>query len=322
MLYDTFKGSAVSVRKVSSAEGKCILVVTTCASGKRVRSDAVASAVERGSLHQVGRRWRERLAREERLVAARDLYKGRAFAIARRVAERLGADFGVLSAGLGYVRGEDHVPGYDLTVQTGKTASIGRRIENGYTPAAWWREVRGGRFASDLTKEASRYDLILVAISRSYLELAAEDLIAIEEHVPGRLRLFGRSIDRHTPPALAATAMPYDARFDAIGPAGTLIDFSARALEDFAMNEDVGGDSLSQAMSVSRRLGTVAVTPARAPQRRADDASVRRAIRAFLSDGGQGSAKALAWLRRERGMSCEQGRFAKLFKEEKGDTNQ
>ncbi|KRA84083.1 hypothetical protein ASD76_08810 [Altererythrobacter sp. Root672] len=162
--------------------------------------------------------------------------------------------------------------------------------------------------------------MVLVAVSKSYFDLVAEDLTAIEKAAPGRLRLFGRTLGRHLPNELARTLMPYDERLDQVGIAGTLIDFAARALDDFVTKIDQMVDRDVQSRLVSARLAAVPPATKRPPQRRIDDQTVRRAIRSFLADGGRGGAKALAWLRHERKLSCEQGRFAKLFREELGET--
>lgn len=260
-------------------------------------------------------KWLELLRAERELIPAKDLYMGRAFLVTRSAAERAEASLGILSAGLGFVRGDVDVPGYDLTVSPGKPGSVPNRVLGTFSPTAWWRSVQRGPFATDLRATIEAHDIALVALSKAYLDLIVDDLLAVEASTPGRLRLFGLSLNRHLPAELAASFMPYDARLEGLGGAGTRTDFAARALDDFTRHCDFREDAATHADTVARRL-TGAQAPAPRPlQRRADDDSVRSAIRTFFKGGPRNSSRALAWLRNVQGLSCEQKRFANLFKE-------
>ncbi|AEG49598.1 hypothetical protein Sphch_1921 [Sphingobium chlorophenolicum L-1] len=100
-----------------------------------------------------------------------------------------------------------------------------------------------------------------------------------------------------------------------VGRAGTRTDFAARALDDFMRYADLSANAREQADMVTRRLAAAVVPRARLPQRRADDASIQAALRTVIGSSVHSSAKALAWLRNERGLSCEQKRFADLYRQ-------
>lgn len=298
-----------------SIEMRRTLVIATCSASKRLRSGATVSALPRADQETVSRHWLATLKAEEDLLPARRLYKGRSFQIARDASDKFGASFGVISAGLGFVRGSAPIPGYDLTVTTGKPSSISHRVEGAFSPSAWWRAVQRGPFASDLRAEAVAHDLVLVSLSRDYLAMVVEDLLAIEAAAPGRLRLFALSLKRHLPDSLKPCLMPYDSRLDRIGRLGTRTDFAARALCDFLDRCDLLGDAYAHACAVEERLASAPTAPPARPQRRVDDARVRKVIRSYIAGGGRSSAKALAFLRGGLGLSCEQRRFSALYRQ-------
>ena len=138
-------------------------------------------------------------------------------------------------------------------------------------------------------------------------------LLEFEQTTPGRLRIFGMSLDRCLPSQLRYAYMPYDARLETLGPAGTRTDFAARALLEFVRHISLERDAATQANAVEQRLAPYAFPAARA-QRRGDDETLRVEIRSLITAGVRGT-RVLARLRAERGWSCEQRRFAGLYKQ-------
>ncbi|MBB4100484.1 hypothetical protein [Sphingomonas kyeonggiensis] len=306
---------APTVSAQSATSWRDVLVVATCSAGKRVRGAATAERLAISSQLRVAEEWTALLQRERHLVPAKDLYCGRAFGLVRSAAEQKGASLAILSAGLGFVRGEIAVPGYDLTVRPGKPGSVTDRIAGDFCARAWWRAVQQGPFASEFPSAARQHGLVLLALSKAYLDLVVDDLLAIEREWPGRLRLFGLSLDRHLPVELTASFMPYDARLETAGRAGTRTDFAARALDDFMHYADFGASTREHVDMVERRLAGAPAPRVRSPQRRADDASIQAALRTVIGSRVRSSAQALTWLRSVQGVSCEQRRFANLYRQ-------
>lgn len=259
--------------------------------------------------------WRRRLEGEPALVRADRLYKGRAFSVARAAAVQLGAGFGVVSAGLGYVDGAAEVPGYDLTIRAHGAASVRRRVEGAFDAAAWWREVSSGRFSSSLQAASDGRDLILVALSRPYLEMLAGDLIAVATARPSALRLFGLSLAANAPPALRPYVMPYDERLERLGRPGTRSDFAPRALAHFVETIVPNAATLEgQAALVERRLAGAPAASPRPERRRGDDATIKDVIRRVALREGFRSGLVLKALRGSEGWACEQTRFMNLYR--------
>lgn len=292
-------------------------MVTTCSAGKRCRERITIDALARGSQAAVARQWTAALRREDDLVAAVDLYKGRAFQTAKEAALRAGASFGVISAGLGYVVGETAIPGYDLTLRSVGPASVRHKIEGGLDPARWWREVNAGPFASDFVQAARSSDLVLMSLSRAYADMIVEDLVAVAEARPGVLRLFGQALERALPDALRPYVMPYDVRFERLKTPGTRSDFAPRVLKHFidVVLPQVEIDDLEAQKAVVRKTMEGA-PPAeeRRPQCRVSDGELRGVIVELRSRGLSTGALILRALRRELHLSCEQARFARLYR--------
>jgi len=249
------------------------------------------------------------------LVRASHLYKGRAFSVARSAAARIGADFGVVSAGLGYVDGAAQVPGYDLTVRNRGVASVRARVTEAFDPAIWWRAMKAGPFSSDLFAAAERRDVVLVALSRPYLDMLADDLLALVDARPGVLRLFGLSLAGAAPAALRSYVMPYDEHLERLGQPGTRSDFAPRALAHFVEHVMPVADTVEeQAACVKARLSRAPQAEPRPNRRRGDDETLKGVIRELAEREGFRSGLVLRALRGSAGWACEQSRFMDLYR--------
>ena len=288
------------------------LVLTPCSARKQHGVGPSVEALPRGPQAAVVAAWLVALESAARAVPARDLYKGRAFALAKDAADLVGADLGVISAGLGYVRADTAVPTYDLTISASGSASVGRRVQGSFAPRTWWAAVSTGPHASSLPDDLRGRPLVLACLSRPYASLVADDLLAAGDG----LRVFGLSIDRALPDDLRRFVMPYDARLESLGQPGMRMDFAARALLDFARYVLPHAETLEEQRALVReRMEGAAAPPARPPRRRADDEGVREIIRRLVPEVGSASGAVLRHLRHVEGVSCEQARFARLFRD-------
>ncbi|HTD35462.1 MAG TPA: hypothetical protein VK665_17470 [Candidatus Elarobacter sp.] len=217
----------------------------------------------------------------------------------------------IVSAGLGCVRATTAIPGYDLTLTRD---GVRAHVEGAFDAAAWWRCVERGPYSARLADELHGRPLVLACLSRAYAPLVAPELAAIP---PDRLRIFGRALDGVLPPAVAACVLPYDDRLETAGPPGTRSDFAQRALMHYA-------EKIAPSSDGSLALDRAAVTAALASQpqprsiparTRADDEAIRELIARLLPVVGKGSSAMLRHLRDREGFACEQGRFARLYRD-------
>lgn len=292
------------------------LVITVCSAGKRCRRSVYADELPVADQGEVAGAWVARLAEETVLTPARSLYAGRAFGLAARSADAIGAHLGIVSAGLGYVRSEKPIPSYDLTVRRGGPGSVVRRIKSRFEPRFWWRQMNDGPFASDLMSDLRGRTLVLVCLSRAYAALIADDLTWFARQHPAALRVFGLSIASGLPADLRPFVMPYDERLEGLGTPGTRLDFPQRALADYVTHVWREGYASPErdAAEVTRRLSGVARQERTRAQQRVDDATVRDLILRALPTVGSSGSRMLAHLRRVEGVSVEQARFAGLFR--------
>ena len=275
----------------------------------------------KGPQREVADAWHQRLGQESILVRADHLYKGRAFSVARSAAARIGADFGVVSAGLGYVDGATQVPGYDLTVRDRGAASVRARVTETFDPTAWWDAMKIGPFSSDLLAAAERRDVVLVALSRPYLEMLSNDLLAVAAARPGVLRLFGLSLTGAASPALRPCVMPYDERLERLGQPGTRSDFAPRALAHFIEHVMPAVSKTSEhAAYVEACLSLAPQAEPRPDRRRGDDETLKGVIRELAQREGFRSGLVLRALRSSAGWACEQSRFMDLYRAVRAET--
>ncbi|WP_143271636.1 DUF6884 domain-containing protein [Bradyrhizobium mercantei] len=305
---------AVSRTKTINRLRKPTLVVTTCSAGKRCTRALSVRSLPRGTLEQTADAWIGRLKRETQLQPAADLYKGRAFQMARKAAEHVSGRFAVLSAGLGYVKSETPIPGYDLTIRPVGPASVLRKIKGEVSAARWWTHVSKGPFSSTLAKDAKGCSQVLVCLSRAYAAMIEKELIAVSRMEGVQLRLFGLSISNHLCHALKPYVMPYDERLDRLGRPGTRVDFPQRALLDFVTNISPRSDGTLETdrKAVAARLAPVAFRRPRVQKRVSDD-EIRRMVTRLMPKVGPTSNMVLRHLRNVEGVSCEQGRFSRIY---------
>lgn len=293
-------------------QGSRALVVTPCSSRKRHPPGPRTALLNRASQCEVQAEWLALVANASPVERAIALYRGRAFGFAVEAASSIGGDVGIVSAGLGYVQGDKEIPSYDLTLRARIEGSVRDRIVGGFEPVTWWRSVQEGRFASSLVEDASGRPLVLVCLSRDYASMVSDELSKLAAG-GGNMRIFGLNISSALPKDVAEFVLPYDERLTSVGVKGTRVDFPQRALLHYVSTIHRSSDDFAEdAERVRRSLAGVAPRPKRVQRRESDDA-IKSRIRSLLPQIGASQAKILQHLRHVENVSCEQGRFSKLF---------
>ena len=296
------------------------LVITTCTHRKRKPvSDALhIAALAQTDLDGLALQWSQRLAAEPTRFRGEDIYGGRSFREAVTAAELLDAKLFVVSAGLGLIEVATAVPPYACTVLVGAADSVRSRVTGAFSVERWWKVLcKVSPYSVALHDAVEEVPgPICTTLSDAYIEMIAEDLLALSAPILDRLRLFTRAPIDRVPVGLRPFVMPYDDRLE--GPnsphPGTRSDFASRALRHFAeltRGDPPGRSAAEHAEAVAAALQGWRM-PARIDRVRHDDAAMLNLIRAHWDAEGGSSSRLLRRFRDELGIACEQSRFADL----------
>lgn len=281
--------------------------------------------LDSSSLAVLASRWRQRVASTTATVHASHLYVGRSIREAEAVAERLQADFFIVSAGLGLVAATDHVPGYDVAAGTGKSSLVELLKARESSLGDWWRELSRGRDFRWLMRQHSQA-IVLIALPAEYLRMVGDDLLSLPAMAKARLRLFTSTVGRQAVRnGDGLHFMPYDERLESLaGYAGTRSDFPQRALSHFV--RELRGHTMnpvSAAKAVETELSRYQAPKRHARQRLSDD-EICQLIRKGWRFCGGNSARLLRFIRDDKQVACEQSRFSSLRRrvaEERSDAS-
>ena len=110
-----------------------------------------------------------------------DLYKGRMFLKLKKFWEETGQskeNFYIVSAGLGFLRGDTNVPSYGLTVSEGSKQSISDKLGSRFSYLDWWENLKehSKYSCNNFFETLKNYDYIFVSLTSSYIPLIVEDL--------------------------------------------------------------------------------------------------------------------------------------------------
>lgn len=299
------------------------LVITNC-TARKAKTSEVPKLPDRvwASLSGAVQAWAAQVEQVPASSPAHSVYQGRSVKEALAAAQDLQARLVFVSAGLGAVAADAAIPSYNLTLHGGSGAIGNHLMALGVTPSAWWGALTQV-FSRPLQAHWSSpgTGAVYLALPSTYLALIADELAALAASplaectwvftsAPGRALL---------PARLAARALPYDARLEAVGPAGTQSDFPQRALRHFLglqLPSDVSADEAHHA--VEQALATA--TPRRKVVRRtlSDDELIAQLRRSWVAHRGQ-SSRLLAHLRQDLFIACEQSRFRRLWQSVRQD---
>jgi hypothetical protein len=289
-------------------------VVTSCTQRKSMRvSVDFAQVGSVTGVRALADAWRRLLDNEPAAGRAAALYQGRSVADAAAVASRLSSPWYVVSAGVGLVSADQPIPAYECTVaeRTELSTRLGRL---GATPSEWWAALTA-HHPYPLSRLIAQGPTLL-ALPGSYLRMVHDDLCQVAPAHAEDLRIFTSTAGAATVPAcLAASVMPYDDRLESVpGLSGTRADFAQRALRHFVETLDAVGLSRNEARSRVASSLERQPRPVRSPGLRMSDDDIRRTLREQWNRYEGRSVRLLRYLRDEAGISCEQKRFAEIWR--------
>lgn len=294
-------------------------LVTNCSSLKSAepsRGLAFGDLVP-GPQDSVATQWLARVRAAPANHRTEALYTGRGFLRLKRLAHRLEVPLFVVSAGLGLLRPDTRIPSYNMSVSSSTPAALQKRVVGVFSAKDWWASIQQSPYATSVDEMFAGpvKGLVLIALSSAYVPLVMHDLNRLDDEERARLRLFGASETKY-PAELRAMLLPYDARLDRVV-RGSKVDFAQRAAEHF-VSACEASDQFPTTLATQRdwvEAELSKVVARETPKRRSvDDDEIRRLASKFAAQG-VGQSRALAILRHEQGIACEQSRFRRLFLE-------
>jgi len=269
-----------------------------------------------GSQAEVARTWLAATARPElELMSAKDLYVGAGLQRVWRASRHLGKPMWIVSAGLGLVRAEQRVPGYNLTLSEKSSDSVQARVQGGFDPVLWWQQMQRGIFAhpiSALETALSDSGRVLIALTKPYARMVGPVLASLPADQIAKLRFFGGGIEKVLPKILHAQVLRYDERLDQIVP-GIKLDGAARALEHFVSlvaGRKEGTAEQDQTLIDAALIGVTRTTSVK--REPIGDDELKALMVPWRADGLSYS-QALRRLRDVELRSSEEGRFRRIY---------
>jgi hypothetical protein len=301
------------------------ILVTTCTNRKLASAKQAhinPSKIDQGGQEAITASWLKMVMAAPTFAPAHRVYGGRGFKEALGTVKKNVDKFWIISAGLGLVNATTEIPFYDLTVVNGSKNSIQSRLDQGvFNLPKWWSSLnlclRGGVGLAQLIR-SNPATLIVITLTGTYASLVADDLAQLSSAELQHVRIIGPMTAALLPPVLHPFWMPYDARFDGFGSPipGTRSDYSQRVSRHFL--DLIEKDALGESAEVHRAfvLRSLAhLSPAKTPSRtRLDDAGITEIIMRHWNAAAGSSTRMLRILRDDEKISCEQSRFARLFR--------
>ena len=299
-----------------------VALITNCSNKKSVSAELriCAQDLPEGSHAKVAEVWCNRAERLTPTEKAGRLYNSRGPAIVRKLVSEGQCSNWIVSAGLGLLGSNELVPGYDLTITGDSENNIQSKIKGEiFDPQIWWNQITVNFLRKNSLKRIANNDaasLLIVALPANYLRMIANDLRSISQKNRHKLRILGCGLGA-VPDDLREYWIPYDFRLD--GPdspiPGTKSDFSQRVAQHFI--ETILSQTKSKSIKKHITLVTESLEKFRLPvsikRKQLDDDEIKTLIKKLWPRAG----RMLRVFRDEEMIACEQGRFAKLFKEVK-----
>lgn len=298
------------------------IILTNCTNRKKgiVDAELLQASLNPGSIDSVTQQWLAKLNNSHAQNPARDIYCGRSFRESETASRVINCALYVVSAGLGIVSSDTPIPTYNLSIASSDGISVLSKVNGKKSPELWWSKITiENPFGTSLINILNKHpnELILFALSRTYLKLIRDELLQFPVNQQPRLRFFGKNLHKDLPAFLIESWMPYDDRLDGVeqGFSGTQNDFSQRALRHFVsrvLNECEYGDTHLHRSMIFNTLSLI--TKRETPRRqRLNDYEICKAICDNWAKGKGQSGLLMRIIRDELNIACEQSRFRNIY---------
>lgn len=293
--------------------GNKFIVVTNCTARKKAGMPLAPFAPKGESIRQVAEEWRISLAAQSSRLQAGQMYVGRSILEARNVSQDIGAPLFIVSAGIGLVKSDEPIPGYDMSA-SGQVSELAVTLARlGVSKSDWWHLLASGKGFGWLLRE-NPDAIVLVSLPSEYLDMVLGELEALPPRDLARVRIFTSPAGQKKIGRVAGLpSLPYDERLESVaGYAGTRSDFPQRALKHFVLGlkgHVLPIDEASHLVATTLSGFACKELPQR---RRLDDGEILGLIRQAWDSVGGNCSKLLRHLRDTELVSCEQGRFSRL----------
>src|SRR5262249_55421255 len=155
--------------------------------------------------------WRVAIRSARPRGLAAEVYSGRGFQEAVLAARGARGDFRIISGGLGFIRGDDEIPSYSLSLVPQSAEFIGAQVTEFFDVTRWWRDIQQSTTATPIAEllQNAPTHIAVIGISKAYLSLVANDLMALDDRDLDRLRIIGMGIHDGCPARLQQCLLPY-----------------------------------------------------------------------------------------------------------------
>jgi hypothetical protein len=159
-----------------------IHLITSCTNSKKNGAfRALLGSVPLKSIGEMAKSWQQELERvpAQDCIPAVERYKGAHWSIAKSCTQEFGVELWIMSAGLGLVNQNDHIPDYQATFSTGTDHSVPtwneKRAESN---SNWWQLLTAYKEHSFkvLFRDHSK-DIFIVCGSKDYIRAVSADLV-------------------------------------------------------------------------------------------------------------------------------------------------
>lgn len=296
-----------------------IVIITNCTNRKRIQraKPIVLDDTEFASVFDLAGHWKKLLAGQKPTLEASNLYVGRSVNEVKKVADKLNARLMFASTGLGLIDSSDEYPSYNLTANSNSNSILPHLTKLEAKASDWWdaiNSLKSTQKSLPCILGSPDVDLVLIALSASYIDLISNDLTKIQNNDVNKLRIFtSRPGIQKLPQHLQKTAMPYDDRLESSLIPGTRSDFPQRALSHFACTLDLSKtDLITARQKVVMAMDELSIIT-KPLRKRLTDSEISLLLENAWAQYNGSSTKLLRYLRDIALVSCEQSRFKKIW---------
>lgn len=291
------------------------LLITTCTSKKRSSKSLpiCASDLERGPQSVVVNSLLDHLSKATPILPAVDLYSSRSVFIMKKLLYSNNSRLFFISAGLGLISSDTIVPNYNITASQGNDKSSIKSVINGsFSPTKWWEGINPAQYnpLSNLINVAKE-ERILLALSKSYLDLIRDDIERICDNALPKVRFFG--IKNSPIKKINKYILPYDSRLN--GPKspipGTMADFPQRCIMHYCNN--IQHEEIEKERNSVQQIMQGLPYPNRPKRITLSDDEVHKKIRKRITEKNYTKSSLLRFFRDSLNIACEQNRFFRAF---------